>query len=279
VPINDPIGVDIIARGDYEATQIDALMAIVTNPEEIDLAFNISGMCIDIGANIGLYTFIFSRIFNRVIALEANPITFKVLEANVALNAINNVFCLCKGASDETREALLFFPRGGELGWATLRNKWGKGEQQKVHLDSLDNLVDIHGFAESPVSFIKIDVEGHELAVLRGAVGTLARWKPVLMVEANSTKMAADIFDFLETIGYSAFYQFERGFSLRDNWRAEILRTLVHGLPARIVPASRQTFKATPGALILAGSVISHYAVRPEGWRKGATQVVGRPGS
>jgi hypothetical protein len=44
VPINDRIGVDIIARGDYEATSIDALMAIVPNPEESDL---------DIGANIG----------------------------------------------------------------------------------------------------------------------------------------------------------------------------------------------------------------------------------
>jgi hypothetical protein len=56
------------------------LSGIAVNPEEMGFTYNTSGTCIDIGG-IGLYTFAF---FMRVIALEANPITFKLSAAGGA---------------------------------------------------------------------------------------------------------------------------------------------------------------------------------------------------
>jgi hypothetical protein len=53
-----------------------------------------------------------------------------------------------------------------------------------------------------PVGLIKIDVEGHEMSVLRGAQSTISRWKPSLVLEANSDKHFIQLERWLDEIGY-----------------------------------------------------------------------------
>jgi FkbM family methyltransferase len=138
-------------------------------------------VCIDVGANVGVLTFLASSIVGpdgRVIAVEPNPENVQMLYRNVAFTHAANVEVFPLAASDRRtvfsmtgrsnthlvppREAALF---GGDF-------------VQSVALDDL--------FGDLPrLNFVKMDIEGHEPAALRGMRKLLARHHPTLLVEFN----------------------------------------------------------------------------------------------
>jgi FkbM family methyltransferase len=155
-------------------------------------------VAIDVGANLGLYSYKLSRLFQRVFAFEINPdLTLDLSDYNAP-----NIEVICSGLSSITGEATLYVPlqRGIRLnGCASLsRDNWPEGLEyvtKAVLIKSLDS------FAISGVSFIKIDVEGHEIAVLEGAMRTLTECRPVLLLESNEPKLT-QVRSFLSAIGY-----------------------------------------------------------------------------
>jgi FkbM family methyltransferase len=127
----------------------------------------------DIGANQGLYTLLFSQLVGRggvVFAFEPEPELFRALERNCAVNGASNVRPFRVALGDEDRTAVL---QRGLLHWGD--NRLGLSRdvaawlQVEVAMKRLDGLL-----GGERLDFVKLDVQGYELAVLRGMEKTLA---------------------------------------------------------------------------------------------------------
>lgn len=152
---------------------------------------------VDVGANVGHYTKQFSDIAGpqgRVLAFEPVPATFELLSANVSQFKHANVTLLNLAASDATQVlgmSMPSFQSGLKNYYQAALTQSGDGLQ--VMTCSLDGLALPHR-----VALLKIDAEGHDDVVLRGAAALLRRDHPVLIIESVSPEIAS----FLESLGY-----------------------------------------------------------------------------
>lgn len=140
---------------------------------------------INVGANLGYFTTVMAQCVGpqgRVWALEPVPPTFDRLRLSVSLNGLEQVRALpvALGDSDATAE-ISFDPRFA--GSASLHgNSSGEhSESHTVHVRRLDDLV-ASGAVGRP-RLVKIDVEGHELPAVRGALRTLEECRPSIIFE------------------------------------------------------------------------------------------------
>lgn len=135
---------------------------------------------VDVGAHIGGYSVRLAKRFTKVIALEPNPSSAKVLAKNVFLNDLRNVVVVRAAASDRAGEVTLNVPSGNDA-LSSIVRVYAKGGTVQVRAIALDNLLSVY----DEIDLIKIDVEGAETIVLKGAEKTLPRCRRVI-VEANS---------------------------------------------------------------------------------------------
>jgi len=141
------------------------------------------GMALDIGANCGFYSYALAELYDRVIAFEPNPSVTKELEAcrppQVELRHV--------GLSDSIGKETLYVPRseGGFLlpGWASFDRNHLQERSGEVEVSVQTATLD--SFQLSGVTFVKIDVEGHEARVLSGARQFLATNRPVVLIEVR----------------------------------------------------------------------------------------------
>lgn len=140
---------------------------------------------VDVGANIGVYTLESSLVVGptgRVISIEAAPRNAQALRRNIELNGMENIVVLETAVGEITSSATLALSAGGNLGMFTLGAASGEKEY-RVAVRRLDDLL-----AEKrvdKVDLIKMDIEGSEYHALLGAVGTLSRHRPTLVIELN----------------------------------------------------------------------------------------------
>lgn len=141
---------------------------------------------IDVGANVGHYTRALSECVGRkgrVIAFEPIAKTFELLAASVA--DLTNVTLVGAAASDQTKLAGLNIPT---FEWGLENFYEASIREGASDCSALCLPIDSLGLA-SRVRFLKIDAEGHEAAVLRGAEKLLLRDRPLLLVEDNSPEV------------------------------------------------------------------------------------------
>ena len=161
---------------------------------------------VDIGANKGVYCYWMSRAVGprgRVLAFEPQPELGAHLADVVEAFGLDNVELLPFALSDHNGESDLY-RRGVGAGDASFSPVEGTSPVRVRHttLDAWSGAT-----APAPVAFIKCDVEGHELAVMRGAEALLRRDRPVLQVECHHADAArGDLFAFLEGLGYEGFF-------------------------------------------------------------------------
>lgn len=132
---------------------------------------------IDGGAHVGLWTRLLAGSFRKVIAIEPSPDTCEALRWNIASWGIENV---------ETYNVAL----GRAVGVATMKLDAKNAERRntgaryaEVGLGGDVSVVTIDSRNLDAVGFIKLDVEGSELAALEGAIRTIRRSQPVILVE------------------------------------------------------------------------------------------------
>ena len=175
---------------------------------------------LDVGANTGYYSLLFSHLagaLGSVHAFEPVPPTFSELEANVrrARRSGNMVLNRC-ALSDTAGTATLYMP-GDDHGQAALtRHTFGSWTERAPVRTFSCPVTTLDAYMASQEvgapSFVKCDVEGAELPVLRGAAGTIGRFTPLLLLEvsrhwsASFSYEPADAARFLETFGYSRFF-------------------------------------------------------------------------
>jgi FkbM family methyltransferase len=154
---------------------------------------------VDAGANFGLYTIRLSGLCRAVEAFEINPdVTVLLRRASLP-----NVTLWPTGLSSADRVVTLHvpvLPSGLVLdGWASLEPGNCPDARDHVRLEGRVRTLD--SFAFRDVDFMKIDVEGHELELLKGAAETLDRCRPRILMEAKNLRPVADL---LGHLGYRA---------------------------------------------------------------------------
>jgi len=162
---------------------------------------------IDIGAHFGYFTTRLSRIVGHngaVIALEPNTASRRVLDDRITRSRLKNVRVLaCAAWSVSTDVQLLI---SGPLEATSHVVLDPEIDSMKVQGRTLDSIVREH--AVRRVSFIKIDVEGAEVEVLRGAVETLQRYRPTVLCEIgyenreSSSEGVTNLFEILRLVNY-----------------------------------------------------------------------------
>ena len=146
-----------------------------------NLLLNEGDTFVDVGSHIGTYAIRASKIVGSrglVVAIEPDPENFAILTRNIALNNLQNVQAFNFAAWSQKDKLRLFF---GESTTAnSVSNDWGRGYVW-VQAMSLDEI--LHGLNIAKVDFVKIDVEGAELDVLKGFTGFMEKNKPCIIVE------------------------------------------------------------------------------------------------
>ncbi len=167
---------------------------------------------IDVGANIGWFTLLMSRMVGEnglVLAFEPDPRNFEVLSENVALNAIQNVQAVEVALSDkDCNTKLWMMEHGGYSSFIQYGNSlWSKDLLAR----SLDSLLVPSRHLTPRV--IKIDCEGAEELILRGAEEVLSRGVDCVIVEFNFQILNSErsIRDFMYGLGYDFFFIREKG--------------------------------------------------------------------
>jgi len=166
-------------------------------------------VAVDVGAHVGLYTAQFAKLSRHVIAIEPNPENAEYLRQL----KIGNCTVVEAALSDRVGRGELVIPliEGAcNTGLATVApdNKLDgmKTRTTPVSFMTLDAVTADLVKPGNRVSFIKIDVEGHELACIAGAEQTIREYRPVLMVEVE-VRHGSDVrglFNRMTDMGYNS---------------------------------------------------------------------------
>jgi FkbM family methyltransferase len=160
---------------------------------------------LDIGANIGTHTLCFSRKvgpLGQVLSFEPQRLIFQVLCANVAINSLHNVHTFMAGVGEtptEMHTSVRDYNTEGNFGASTLIAGPTAG------IASVP-VVTIDGLNLPSCQLIKIDVEGMELAVLKGSSKTVAVTQPVIYAENTSKDRSPSVCRWLLNAGYSIYW-------------------------------------------------------------------------
>lgn len=167
-------------------TYLDA-MGAVFEPHMVKLfeaLIEPNAIVADIGANIGLTAIFFSQLAQKVIAFEPSPSTYEILTSNLARARVTNVEAINVGLGEAPDSKTITFARDNRSGGYVsekIRPEGGHVTEQ-IQIRTLD-----HMFAqrEALPDFLKIDVEGFELNVLKGARDILRKSRPTVVMEMN----------------------------------------------------------------------------------------------
>jgi len=176
---------------------------------------------LDIGANRGIYSYYLSHQVGpdgQVIAFEAQPELGDHLEKLKADFKLNNVTIVPCGLSAEPGVLTLRRSKVGS-GHASFQGETTAGMSEiQIQTVTVDQHLKAHNVDQ--VTFIKCDVEGHEIEVLQGAQETLQKDQPTVLVEVtHENAIDGSLFRMMEELGYRGHF-----FHVKPEDHANILR-------------------------------------------------------
>ena len=225
LPIRLPIHAWWLAENDFIGA---ALLWEGFENVEYELAGRIirPGMTVlDIGAHKGFYSLLFSRAVGphgRVLAFEPSHRELTRLKCHLYINSCRNVQVFNFALGQSNGQAQLFVAEGPETGLNSLRppSESVETHQETVSIRALDTVLNDEQIGK--VDFIKIDVEGAELAVFSGAIDLLRRFpRPIILAEVSDLRAkqwghsANDLLSFLNNLTSSGSRFNRRGRSFR----------------------------------------------------------------
>jgi FkbM family methyltransferase len=194
---------EIIHRGIFEPKSTEIVRKLVKQGDVV----------LDIGANIGYYTILFSKLVGKngkVFAFEPTTHFMDILQRNLDANDVTNVEIVKCGLSD--KEHTLEISIGPSS--ATLHPAPGFDREDKrevINLTTLDIFSENRNIRK--IDFIKIDVDGHEPFFFQGAWASLDKYNPIVLLELSHLHYlkagitAWDFYDLLKEKGYSIFHE------------------------------------------------------------------------
>jgi len=202
VPWNDVAGNEIYNKGWYEEPTVEVFRTILKTGTTF----------IDVGANVGQYTLLAAGALGgedpRIHSFEPAPTIFPYLADNVAANDLKQVRINQCALGDSDTPLTLYLAQPHNLGATSLRQQYCySGQSFQVPCTTLDAYVAKNRIAQ--VDAMKIDVEGAEMSVLRGADLLLSgSHRPVIVIEYEETAQkrfgssCAEMTAFLSAHGY-----------------------------------------------------------------------------
>jgi FkbM family methyltransferase len=174
---------------------------------------------VDIGANIGRYTIISSKRVGangKVVAIEAHPGNFEMLNSNIKLNQLTNVTPLNYAVYSKETKIKLYLPdeeSGYTMHHSIMSNyvftkyKDKTGDKfVEVNANTLDYLLQLKGITD--VNWVKIDVEGAEFEVLKGAHNVLSNSKDIsLLIEVHGKDTYEPIIESLRSYNFKIDFE------------------------------------------------------------------------
>ena len=180
--------------------------------QAIRLALRDGGVSIDVGSNKGSYLYSMASWAKGapVIAFEPQKGLSNYLISACYRNGFSNVTVESLALSDNEGEVQLYIPGSSDSPGASLESSVTTKtdfREETVRVTRLDT--HLIGLLSQPVRVIKIDVEGHEMAVVKGAIKTIERDRPLLIIECESRHLpkGQSVVGFvsdLQALGYSA---------------------------------------------------------------------------
>lgn len=152
---------------------------------------------LDIGSHTGTYSIHLSKYCKTVYAFEPQKMTYYALCGSVCLSNCYNIECINYGLGSVdqigTKELNIISEDGGG---SSIQPQYNLISKEMIRVRTLDS------FNISNIGFIKIDVEGNELDVLKGSLNTLRESdNPNILFESNTSNI--ELFDFINKIGYT----------------------------------------------------------------------------
>ncbi len=200
---------ELLIYGEMEAVEVELWRRVLKAGDNV----------VDGGANYGYWSLVASHLVGKqatVHSFEPVPSTYASLQANIAASGATNVRTYPMALADKAGKCAMHLVENDSVGgWSSLRQlavgkSRGSVEAKSIVLSQL-----LHN---EPVRLIKLDIEGGELAALKGATLILEReQKPVITFEWNRTTSSAfgytpeAIGDFLHTFGYALFIHSRKG--------------------------------------------------------------------
>ncbi len=162
---------------------------------------------VDVGAKLGMYTYRLLRHSRDVVAFEPIPLLSRMLTTVFSGRAVR---IEPRALSDAAGQVTMRIPYGSngevKLGRSTIEAANALAHDDVARIEEIEvEVTTLDACAVADVGFIKIDVEGHELAVLRGATRTISRDRPTLLIEANDRHhpgAVANVRELLTGLGY-----------------------------------------------------------------------------
>ena len=191
------IGQALEIYGEHGASEAQFLKRLVKPGDHV----------IEVGANIGTHTVGLAKQVGpvgKVFAFEPQRACFALLQAQIALNLLDNILAFNEGLGAQRGELFMPVPdylNPGNFGAVSLVED-GAGRREKVQVGTLDQHFP-EGFS---AALVKIDVEGMERQVLEGGQFLLERCKPLLYLENDRVAESPALIDFLLQRGYRLYW-------------------------------------------------------------------------
>lgn len=235
------IGRSLRIYGEFAGDEVDSVLALARPGDHV----------LDLGANIGFHTLALSRTIGpegRVTAVEPQRYCFQLLCANVTLNQLPQVHCLRAAVGDTpgTCAVPLHQPTARHNAGATeVSLAAGPGPTDEVPLITVDSL------GLERCDLIKIDTEGFEDRVVRGARATIAAFRPVLYIEVHGREKLQGLSGFLTPLGYGLTLHHTRFFRATNpnGETATIFAANAGGSALIALPPGRSLPQGLPGQL------------------------------
>jgi FkbM family methyltransferase len=189
------------------------LQSQVDDPEQRDEFRSFISHCrrgmllFDIGAHYGVFSLVAAQLGGAAVAVDPSPAAAKMISVQASLNHLLDRIRILQSAVSDSDCTLAMLDAGVLSAGYFKLTKEGRPSQEltSAHATTVDLLVRQFG----PPTHIKIDVEGHEAAVLRGARTALQTFAPILFVELHTEMVRSDggdpcaALDELHRLGYS----------------------------------------------------------------------------
>jgi len=180
-----------------------------------------NSVVVDVGAHIGIHTVHLAKSAKLVIAIEPEPRNYMLLKRNLKLNKVKNVLALPIALSD--RDGYTYLSVASSSGAHTLESPNSEVsnvkfvDRVKVRTMTFDSLIKF--LKLSHVDLVKIDVEGHEEAVLKGMKNALQNNPPqIIVIEIDG---GSRIIEMLSAYGYSKPIEL-------DSWGKRVNYAFIH---------------------------------------------------
>ncbi len=158
--------------------------------------------CLDIGAHIGYFTLLMAKLCKKVYAFEADPRNAAVAAGNA--KGLDNVTVSSLIVSDKEGWASLYLCDSNSGMHRTYPSKWCTDISISIPSIRIDTHPEI-----DRIDFIKMDIEGSEMAALKGMERLLTRYHPTMIIEFHPPSIEeygaspVEEYHFLKTLGYS----------------------------------------------------------------------------